>query len=161
VEQGFSEPTMLPNITRAVMLHSIDTLWIDHLDAMSQLRQGIGLRGYGQQDPLVEYKKESYFMFQHLLTSIDHEIVYFFFKQAKHALNYKIQQEMVNRSLLRRIGMQMSGAVKKSANRQCPVLPACLPNPKLAATTPAPVDLGRSIRSVAGKHNKEYAKKGK
>jgi preprotein translocase subunit SecA len=115
VEQGFAEAGTLPNIMRAVMLHAIDTLWIDHLDAMSQLRQGIGLRGYGQQDPLVEYKKESYFLFQHLLASIDRDIVYFFFKQAKHALNYKIQQEMVNRSLLRRIGVQMSGAVKKTS----------------------------------------------
>ncbi|HBK33820.1 TPA: preprotein translocase subunit SecA [Candidatus Uhrbacteria bacterium] len=150
VEQGFSEPTMLPNITRAVMLHSIDTLWIDHLDAMSQLRQGIGLRGYGQQDPLVEYKKESYFMFQHLLTSIDHEIVYFFFKQAKHALNYKIQQEMVNRSLLRRIGMQMSGAVKKVGEPSVPGSAGVSAEPKIGRNDPCPCGSGKKYKKCCG-----------
>ena len=151
VEQGFSEPTMLPNITRAVMLHSIDTLWIDHLDAMSQLRQGIGLRGYGQQDPLVEYKKESYFMFQHLLTSIDHEIVYFFFKQAKHALNYRIQQEMVNRSLLRRIGMQMSGAVKKVSEQPSSGSVTSAAEPKVGRNDPCPCGSGKKYKKCCGK----------
>jgi len=51
-------------IERFVWLRSIDRLWIDHLDAMDNLREGVGLRGYGQQDPLVEYKKEAYASFE-------------------------------------------------------------------------------------------------
>lgn len=61
-------------------LRAVDMLWIDHLDAMDHLREGIGLRGYGQKEPLVEYKNESYKMFQKLLGAIQSEIVNTFFR---------------------------------------------------------------------------------
>lgn len=67
-------------LERAVYLKTMDMLWVDHLDAMGHLREGIGLRGYGQKDPLVEYKNESYEMFQKLLLAIRQEIVYTMFK---------------------------------------------------------------------------------
>src|SRR4030042_4862882 len=60
---------------RAIMLRSIDVLWIDHLTAMDELRTGIGLRGYGQRQPLVEFKAEAYRMFQNLIQGIDNSIV--------------------------------------------------------------------------------------
>jgi preprotein translocase subunit SecA len=63
-------------VERAVMLHVIDRLWIDHLTAMDELREGIGLRAYGQRDPLVEYKNEAYNQFQSLLQAIQDEIVH-------------------------------------------------------------------------------------
>src|SRR5262245_11956231 len=63
-------------VERAVMLHVIDRLWIDHLTAMDELREGIGLRAYGQRDPLVEYKNEAYNQFQSLLQGIQDEIVH-------------------------------------------------------------------------------------
>jgi preprotein translocase subunit SecA len=62
-------------VERAVMLMIIDRQWIDHLTAMDELREGIGLRAYGQKDPLVEYKNEAYNQFQALLESIQREIV--------------------------------------------------------------------------------------
>ena len=62
-------------IEKAVSLRTIDTLWMEHLDAMEEFRRGVGLRGYGQKDPLIEYKKESYGMFQKLLGSIQSGIV--------------------------------------------------------------------------------------
>src|SRR5262249_58209913 len=52
---------------RMIMLQIVDTQWKDHLYALDHLKEGIGLRGYGQRDPLVEYKKESYNMFQALM----------------------------------------------------------------------------------------------
>ena len=67
-------------LEKALYLRTIDMLWIDHLDAMDHLREGIGLRGYGQKDPLIEYKNESYNMFKTLLTAIDSEIVNLIFK---------------------------------------------------------------------------------
>lgn len=54
-------------------LSAIDNLWIDHLDAVDDLREGIGLRGYGQRDPLVEYKGEAFSMFERLMVQIDTE----------------------------------------------------------------------------------------
>ena len=65
---------MMRQIERFVTLITIDRLWMDHLDALDNLREGIGLRGYGQKDPLVEYKKEAFDMFESLVNSIDDEI---------------------------------------------------------------------------------------
>ena len=62
------------------MIRSIDNLWVEHLVAIDYLRTGIGLRGYGQRDPLVEYKKETYGMFNQLLAGVQKEVVYSIFK---------------------------------------------------------------------------------
>jgi preprotein translocase subunit SecA len=58
-----------------IMLQIVDTQWKDHLYSLDHLKEGIGLRGYGQRDPLVEYKKESFQMFQALMDRIDEEIL--------------------------------------------------------------------------------------
>jgi preprotein translocase subunit SecA len=60
---------------RMIMLQIVDSQWKDHLYSLDHLKEGIGLRGYGQRDPLVEYKKESYQMFQGLMDRIDEEIL--------------------------------------------------------------------------------------
>lgn len=67
-------------VEKAVLIRSIDTLWIEHLEAMTSMRQGIGLRGYGQRDPLIEYKKEAYTLFNELNNLIQKEVVYSIFK---------------------------------------------------------------------------------
>ncbi|MEZ4180469.1 MAG: preprotein translocase subunit SecA [Candidatus Doudnabacteria bacterium] len=61
---------------RFLILQSIDNLWMEHLDTMDHLRDAVRLRGYGQRDPLVEYKKEGHILFQNLLTEIDKRVVY-------------------------------------------------------------------------------------
>lgn len=65
----------LRELERAIMLYMIDSKWVDHLQAMDMLREGIGLRAYGQMDPLVEYKRESFLMFNDLLKSIGEDFV--------------------------------------------------------------------------------------
>ncbi len=72
-------PEIMRQIERLLMLQVIDRLWIDHLTAVDDLRQGIGLRAYGQRDPLVEYKSEAYTQFQGLLTSIRHDVAHSIF----------------------------------------------------------------------------------
>lgn len=67
-------------VEKMVMLQTIDTLWMGHLDEIDYLRQGIGLRGYGQKDPLIEYKKESYHLFTLLIENIRSSIVHTLFK---------------------------------------------------------------------------------
>ena len=69
-KENFGEET-LTQVERYVLLESYDELWMNHLDAIDNLRDGIGLRGYAQKDPLVEYKQESFSMFESLLTRID------------------------------------------------------------------------------------------
>lgn len=67
-------------IETAVLLRSIDELWMDHLEVMDYMRRGIGLRGYGQRDPLVEYKKEAFRLFNELTTLIQKQVVYSIYK---------------------------------------------------------------------------------
>jgi len=73
-------PEVMRQLERWVSLSVIDNLWMDHLDAIDDLREGIGLRGYGQRDPLVEYKNEAFSMFERLMGGIDSEIVQRIFK---------------------------------------------------------------------------------
>ena len=69
------DPTLLRRVERDIMLQIVDAQWKDHLYGLDHLKEGIGLRGYGQRDPLVEYKKESFALFQAMKERIDDEIV--------------------------------------------------------------------------------------
>jgi len=80
IKANSGDEKLMRQIEVGLYLRSIDTLWIEHLEAMDHLRHGIGLRGYGQRDPLVEYKKESYRMFNELLNLINKQIVYSIYK---------------------------------------------------------------------------------
>lgn len=68
------------DIEKLTGLSVIDTLWIQHLDTLDDLREGIGLRAAGQRDPLVEYKQEAFSLFEKLIASIDYEIIHRIFK---------------------------------------------------------------------------------
>ena len=75
-------PELMREAERMIMLNVIDNQWKDHLLSMDHLKEGIGLRGYGQKDPLVEYKKESYNLFQDMMERVEDETVrYLFFLQ--------------------------------------------------------------------------------
>ena len=67
-------PEVMSFLEKQVVLRSVDSKWMDHIDAMDQLRQGIGLRAYGQKNPLTEYKFESYDMFQNMVADIKEEV---------------------------------------------------------------------------------------
>ncbi len=69
-------------LERAIMLRSIDSQWVEHLTAMENMRQGIGLQAAGQRDPLVQYKRQSYEMFNGLMASIESEVARTIFKVA-------------------------------------------------------------------------------
>ncbi len=77
-EQLISEERMR-EFERVIMLQLIDSQWKDHLLAMDHLKEGIGLRGYGQKDPLIEYKKESYDMFQAMMDRVEEEAIRYLF----------------------------------------------------------------------------------
>jgi preprotein translocase subunit SecA len=73
-------PDVLHRVERDIMLQIVDTQWKDHLYSLDHLKEGIGLRGYGQRDPLVEYKKESFELFQAMKERIDEETVRFLWR---------------------------------------------------------------------------------
>ena len=78
-EQKFGREVMR-QVEKSVYLRNIDMLWVEHLTTMDELRTGIGLRGYGQRDPLVEYKQEAYNLFEMLLKSIEANVAKMIFK---------------------------------------------------------------------------------
>ena len=71
---------MFSQLEKAIMLRVVDSKWMEHLDNMDMLREGIGLRAYGQKNPLVEYKFEAYDMFQHIIESIQDETIMALYK---------------------------------------------------------------------------------
>ena len=89
----------LREIERMVLLRLVDEKWMDHLDAMDQLREGIGLRAYGQKDPVIEYKFEAYEMFNNMIASIQEDVVRYIFRVNLVPAQPKAQRVVVeNRS---------------------------------------------------------------
>src|SRR5208283_5087951 len=77
-EKQFS-PDLLRWLERRIILDVVDTQWKDHLLSLDHLKEGIGLRGYGQKDPLVEFKKEAFTLFEDMMERIDTDSVRFLF----------------------------------------------------------------------------------
>ena len=77
-EKQFS-PELLRWLERRIILDVVDTQWKDHLLSLDHLKEGIGLRGYGQKDPLVEFKKEAFILFEDMMTRIDNETIRYLF----------------------------------------------------------------------------------
>ena len=92
-EQELGSPLMR-ELERVVMLRVVDEYWMDHIDAMQELRQGIGLRAYGQNDPIVEYKREGYDMFEEMIAAIQEETVRRLFL-ARVQVGGEVQRERV------------------------------------------------------------------
>lgn len=108
VKKAQQQPGLLIEIEKYVLLHSIDNLWVDHLVAIDYLRTGIGLRGYGQRDPLVEYKRETYRMFNELMNLIQKEVVYTVYKMA---LGIELAPSVIESG-----NLVFSGATKSSSD---------------------------------------------
>ncbi len=105
---------LMREIERVVLLRSVDSHWMDHIDAMDELRAGIGLRSYGQHDPVVEYRNEGYDMFTQMTESIREETT-------KRILNVRIRrQEDVKREQVAKITGESGGddSVKKEPVRK-------------------------------------------
>jgi len=113
---------VMGQIERWVSLNVIDNLWMEHLDAIDDLREGIGLRGYGQRDPLVEYKNEAFSMFERLMLTIENDIVHRIYKvqvqmaPSEQASNAKAQMPNKTTELPKPVfqGSPLSGETKLS-----------------------------------------------
>jgi len=71
---------VMRELEKAILLRIIDEKWMDHIDAMDQLRNGISLRAYGQKDPLIEYKFEAFEAFQMMIDSMKEDVVRYIFR---------------------------------------------------------------------------------
>jgi preprotein translocase subunit SecA len=124
-------------IEKMVILRSIDMLWMDHLDSMDSLRDGIGLRGYGQRDPLVEYKKESYRMFQTLLGSIEESVVSTIFRIQ---VVKKVESPMENKDISTSGGDETAGSSIPETKKK-----------KIGRNEPCPCGSGKKYKKCHGK----------
>ncbi|MBO0465985.1 preprotein translocase subunit SecA [Enterococcus plantarum] len=91
VEQ-LNGPEQILEFQKVVILRVVDTKWTDHIDAMDQLRQSVGLRAYGQNNPLVEYQTEGYNMFEEMIGAIEYEVTRLFMKSE---IRQNVQREQV------------------------------------------------------------------
>ncbi len=109
---GRMEPgkSAMRELERVILLRVVDEYWMDHIDAMTELRQGIGLRAYGQSDPVVEYKREGFDMFEQMIAAIQEETVRRLFT-VRIKTNEEIKRERVARITGQSAGGD--GAVKK------------------------------------------------
>ncbi len=135
-----SEPEFLLEIEKQVLLRGIDNLWIDHLVAIDYLRTGIGLRGYGQRDPLVEYKKETYHMFNELLSMIQKEVVYTIYKVT-------LGIEMAPAAMAAQ-NLVFSGAEKEAGENQTVVRKN--QNKEIGRNDPCPCGSGKKFKKCCG-----------
>jgi len=106
--QGENQLEPMRQVERQIYLQVIDSMWIEHLETMTYLRTGIGLRGYGQRDPLVEYKRDSLRLFRELLAQIDRQVAYTIFR-----IGFTAPQELKSEEKLK--NLVLSGASEKSA----------------------------------------------
>ena len=124
IELGVTD-SLIAIICRSIMLKSIDQYWIFHLEIINNLKGGIGLRAYGQQDPLVEYKKESRKKFGELMDSIDRQVVYSIYKvglvekapQLKKEIQFQGAQKI---SQPNQASFRPKGEKKIGRNDSCP-----------------------------------------
>lgn len=120
---------------RVILLKVVDQKWMDHIDAMDQLRQGIGLRAYGQRDPVVEYRLEGYEMFEEMVRSIQEETVRILF-------NIKIQAEVPKRE-------KVAEPISTSRGGSSPKRPI-VKGQKVGRNDPCPCGSGKKYKRCCG-----------
>jgi preprotein translocase subunit SecA len=143
------KPDLMRILEKALYLRTIDMLWIDHLDAIGHLREGIGLRGYGQKDPLVEYKNESYRMFRTLLSAIDAEITNLIFKVE---ITPNVPTEEETETKLTKAAKKASPQEKESEQREKKAV-VKNKNQKIGRNDPCPCGSGKKYKKCHGKNS--------
>ncbi len=145
----------LRQIEKAIILQTIDTLWMNHLDEIDYLRQGIGLRGYGQRDPLIEYKREAFHLFSHLMENMRATTVNTVFKismvsaqpqAAVEALPQNVQYQGAQENL-----EQFAGGSETQTNQQAAPQQPILNSSKVGRNDPCPCGSGKKYKQCHGR----------
>lgn len=159
IQLSFGEKQAMRKIEKTIMLRAFDMMWMEHLSAMNHLRTGIGLRGYGQRDPLVEYKKEAYKMYHELLANISRQIVYNIYKvggQAFIAENYQqansLRYTAPSKEMNQDSGFTMSGSSAEfSPNDSSSSNRTHYEGKKVGRNEPCPCGSGKKFKKCHGK----------
>ena len=135
-ESEFPEPEHMREIERVVLLKVIDAKWMDHIDDMEQLRQGIGLQAYGQRDPKVEYKMSAFDMFDSMTNSIQQDTIRLLYHVR---IEQKVEREQV---------AQVTGTNKDESVQKGPVRRS---QDKVYPNDPCPCGSGKKYKQCCGR----------
>ena len=160
----FRSPHLMREIEKGILIRAIDTLWIEHLNAMDALRTGIGLRGYGQRDPLIEYKKEAYRLFVELMNLIQKQVTYRIYKVG---LARKLAPSLIERrgvvmsapaKIMEKGKGQFSGVSLPKEEKEkvvkgdnVPVKPRDMMGRKIGRNDPCPCGSGKKYKKCCGR----------
>lgn len=135
-EAQFPEPEAIRELERVILLKVIDKKWMDHIDDMDQLRQGIGLQAYGQKDPLVEYKMSGYEMFDSMTANIQEDTV-------KLLLHVRVEQKVEREQVAKVTGTNKDDSVGKA--------PVKREEAKVYPNDPCPCGSGKKYKQCCGR----------
>lgn len=135
-EAEFPEPEAIRELERVILLKVIDKKWMDHIDDMDQLRQGIGLQAYGQKDPLIEYKMSGYEMFDNMTANIQEDTV-------KLLLHVRVEQKVEREQVAKVTGTNKDDSVAKA--------PVKREESKVYPNDPCPCGSGKKYKQCCGR----------
>jgi preprotein translocase subunit SecA len=161
---SFEDPEQLKVLERYTILSAVDRLWQEHLYEMDSLRYSIGLRGYGQRDPLIEYKAEAYKLFEDLMTNIKSEICHNAFRSATSLLAFENFLQSIPKQLLHQSTSAFGGGtsqgtstsdkasevVREAASAVEKSQPIRV-GPKVGRNDPCPCGSGRKYKHCCGR----------
>ena len=133
-----NSPEQLLEFEKVVILRVVDMKWTDHIDAMDQLRQSIGLRAYGQNNPLVEYQTEGYNMFEDMVGAIEYEVTRLFMKAE---IRQNVQREQVAQGEAEQQPEETEQAAQKPVHVE-----------KVGRNDPCPCGSGKKYKNCHGKN---------
>ena len=135
-ETEFQLPEQLREVERVILLKTVDKKWMDHIDDMEQLRQGIGLQAYGQRDPLVEYKMSGYDMFNAMTESIAEETI-------RILTHIKVEQKVEREEVAKVTGTNKDTSLAKAPQKRADV--------KVYPNDPCPCGSGKKYKACCGR----------
>lgn len=149
-ENEFGDKT-LRELERVVMLKIVDERWMDHIDAMDELKDGIGLRAYGQKDPVVQYRIEGFDMFDQMVADIQENVVKILMNARKRE-GAPIRQESVKITGegLEDTNISLKGSAPTAEKSHTPIVNT---EPKIGRNDPCPCGSGKKYKNCCGKNS--------
>jgi preprotein translocase subunit SecA len=129
---------MFREVERIVLLKTVDTKWMDHIDAMDELRQGIGLRAMGNEDPVRAYQNEGYDMFNEMIQLIQEDTI-------KHIYRVRPQEKLQRSKVARELGTNKDGEASKPKT--------VVKGEKIGRNAPCPCGSGKKYKKCCGKNS--------
>ncbi|MGN1155748.1 MAG: preprotein translocase subunit SecA [Agathobacter sp.] len=135
-ETEFPEPEQFRELERVILLKVIDRKWMDHIDDMDQLRQGIGLQAYGQRDPLVEYKMAGFDMFDEMTAAIQEDTIRLLF-------HIQVEQKVEREQVAKVTGTNKDDSAKAAPKKRA--------DAKIYPNDPCPCGSGKKYKQCCGR----------